>query len=85
MPAMFGVSPSPCRNIMVRRMPTFSANDSPISCARFGPMPGISVSQSGCASNTSSVFSPKCFTISFAVAGPTPRIIPEARYFSMSL
>ncbi len=60
-------------------MPFCSANDSAIIAARLGPMPGTSVSLSGSPSSTSSARLPKVSTISFAVAGPTPRISPEAR------
>ena len=79
-----GDTPKDCRNIMVLRMPTFSAKDSPIRRARLGPMPGISVRRSGWASIISRVAFPKCFTMSLAVAGPTPLTRPADRYFSMS-
>ena len=47
--------------------------------ARFGPMPATSTSRSGSLSSTSRAFAPKYSTISFAVAGPTPLMSPEAR------
>ena len=80
-----GLSPAPCRKISVVRMPFWSAKDSAIIAAFFGPMPGISVRRWGSLSSTSSVSTPKRFTISFAIAGPTPLISPEARYFSTPL
>ena len=51
--------------------------------ARHGPMPATSVSRSGLASMISKVSSPKAATMRLAMAGPMPRIWPEARYFSI--
>ena len=48
-----------------------------------GPMPETSVRRSGLASMISKVASPKAATMRLAMAGPMPRIWPEARYFSM--
>ena len=66
----------------VLRMPLCSAKDSAIIAARFLPMPSTSISRSGALSSTSSARAPKWFTMSLAVAGPTPFTSPEARNFS---
>ena len=59
-----------------------SSKASAIWRARLGPMPSISVSRSGSLSIMSSARAPKRPTMSLAVAGPTPLMRPEARYFS---
>jgi hypothetical protein len=51
--------------------------------ARTGPIPSTSRSRSGVASITSNTFSPKARMSFLAYTGPTPRIMPDDRYFSM--
>jgi len=50
--------------------------------ARTGPMPSTSRSRSGVVSMISKTFSPKARTSFLAQTGPTPRIMPEDKYFS---
>ena len=68
---------------MISRTAFCSAQPDTMREARMGPMPGTSVRRSGAASMISKVSTPKAATIRFAMAGPMPRICPEARYFSM--
>ena len=68
---------------MISRMAFCSAHPATIREARIGPMPDTSFSRSGLASMMSKVSSPNAATMRLAIAGPMPRICPEARYFSM--
>ena len=68
---------------MISRTTFCSAQASTIRLARTGPMPSTSRRRSGSASITSNTFSPNARTSFFAYAGPMPRIIPEARYFTI--
>ena len=68
---------------MISRTTFCSAQASTIRFARTEPIPSTSRRRSGSASITSNTFSPNARTSFFAYAGPMPRIIPEARYFTI--
>ena len=68
---------------MISRTAFCSAQPETMREARIGPIPETSVRRSGLASMISKVSTPKAATMRLAMAGPMPRIWPEARYFSM--
>ena len=68
---------------MISRTAFCSAQPATMRDARHGPMPDTSVRRSGSASMISKVSSPNAATMRLAMAGPMPRIWPEARYFSI--
>ena len=68
---------------MISRTAFCSAQPATIFEARHGPIPATSFRRSGLASMMSKVPSPNAATMRFAIAGPMPRIWPEARYFSI--
>src|SRR5262249_24413253 len=72
-----------CRKIMISRTAFCSAQAARMLAARTGPMPSTSRSRSGVVSMMSNTFSPNARTSFFAYTGPTPRIMPDERYFSM--
>ena len=82
--AKIGWMPYEHRNSVRRRTPACFLKPALMSLALAELMPFISASFSGCISRTSRDLSPKRSTMSAAVAGPTPRTVPPARYSYMA-
>ena len=68
---------------MISRTAFCSAQAARMLAARTGPIPSTSRSRSGVFSMTSNTLSPKARTNFLAYTGPTPRIMPDDKYFSM--